>query len=450
MPALVTNSKIWGEMFGTNEMRDTFSDESTIQLYLDVEAALARSQSELGIIPKEAGKKITSAANLDFINWDTLKQRTSIVGYPILPLVEQLSLAVKDGYGQYCHWGATTQDIMDTADVLQIKKGLNLLSKDLESIANALSKIVEDHINTPMAGRTHLQHALPVPFGYKAATWLSSIDRHKKRLEEIKSRIFNVSFFGAAGTLASLGEVDGLNTQANLAKELGLNVADVSWHSIRDNFCEVTGWLALVGSSLGKIAYDVMLMMQTEIQEVAEPFLHGRGASSTMPQKRNPISSEVMLACSKLLREHHSSMLDAMVLDHERATGQWHVEWYALPNAFIISSACLSSAKYLLEGLEISKENMRDNLDKTNGLIVAEAVMMALAPHIGRQVAHDIVYECCREALKNKTSFSEVLLSQKVISNVFNKKELEQIINPSNYLGAAPAMTQRLLNNRKF
>ena len=450
MPALVTNSKIWGEMFGTNEMRDTFSDESTIQLYLDVEAALARSQSELGIIPKEAGKKITSAANLDFINWDTLKQRTSIVGYPILPLVEQLSLAVKDGYGQYCHWGATTQDIMDTADVLQIKKGLNLLSKDLESIANALSKIVEEHINTPMAGRTHLQHALPVPFGYKAATWLSSIDRHKKRLEEIKSRIFNVSFFGAAGTLASLGEVDGLNTQANLAKELGLNVPDVSWHSIRDNFCEVTGWLALVGSSLGKIAYDVMLMMQTEIQEVAEPFLHGRGASSTMPQKRNPISSEVMLACSKLLREHHSSMLDAMVLDHERATGQWHVEWYALPNAFIISSACLSSAKYLLEGLEISKENMRDNLDKTNGLIVAEAVMMALAPHIGRQVAHDIVYECCREALKNKTSFSEVLLSQKVISNVFNKKELEQIINPSNYLGAAPAMTQRLLNNRKF
>ena len=316
MPALVTNSKIWGEMFGTKEMHNIFSDQSTIQLYLEVEAALARSQSKLGIIPKEAGEKITSAASLDLINWDILKQRTSIVGYPILPLVEQLSLSVEDGYGQYCHWGATTQDIMDTADVLQIRKGLNLLSNDLDSIANALSKIVKDHINTPMAGRTHLQHALPVPFGYKAATWLSSIDRHIKRLEEIKSRIFNVSFFGAAGTLASLGEVDGLNTQANLAKELNLNVPDVSWHSIRDNFCEVTGWLALVGSSLGKIAYDVMLMMQTETQEVAEPFLHGRGSSSTMPQKRNPISSEVMLACSKILREHHSSMLDAMVLDH--------------------------------------------------------------------------------------------------------------------------------------
>ena len=233
-----------------------------------------------------------------------------------------------------------------------------------------------------------------------------------------------------------------------MAKELNLDGPDVSWHSIRDNFFEVTGWLALVGSSLGKIAYDVMLMMQTETQEVAEPFLHGRGSSSTMPQKRNPISSEIMLACSKLLREHHSSMLDAMVLDHERATGQWHVEWYALPNAFIISSACLSSAKYLLEGLEISPENMKFNLNKTNGLIVAEAVMMALAPHIGRQVAHDIVYECCRESLKNKVTFSDALLSEKAISNVFNKKELEKVINPSNYLGAAPAMAQRLLNNR--
>ena len=448
MPSLVTNSKIWGEMFGTKEMRDVFSDETTVQLYLDVEAALARSQSKLGIIPKEAGEKITAAANLTWINWDILKTRTEIVGYPILPLVEQLSLSVDDGYGQYCHWGATTQDIMDTADVLQIRKGITLLSKDLNAIAVALSKIVKKHINTPMAGRTHLQHALPIPFGYKAATWLSSIDRHTKRLEEIKSRVFNVSFFGAAGTLASLGETDGLQTQANLAKELNLNVPDVSWHSIRDNFCEVTGWLALVGASLGKIAYDVMLMMQTEIQEVAEPFLHGRGASSTMPQKRNPISSEVMLACSKLLREHHSSMLDAMVLDHERATGQWHVEWYTLPNAFIISSACLSSAKYLLEGLEISVDNMKDNMNKTNGLIVAESVMMSLAPHIGRQVAHDIVYECCRDSLKNKTPFIDALLSQAAISNIFNKSQLVKIVNPANYLGAAPAMAQRLLDNR--
>ena len=203
-----------------------------------------------------------------------------------------------------------------------------------------------------------------------------------------------------------------------------------------------------MGASLGKIAYDIMLMMQSEIQEVAEPFLHGRGSSSTMPQKRNPISSEIMLACSKLLREQHSSMLDAMVLDHERATGQWHVEWSALPNSFIIASSSFRSAKYLLEGLEISPENMKKNINQTKGLIVAEAVMMALAPHIGRQVAHDLVYDCCRKSIKNNIPFIDTLISEDDISNVFNKNELLEIIDPKNYLGAAPAMASRLLKNR--
>ena len=449
MPALVTNSKIWGEMFGTKEMHLLFSDEGTIQLYLDVEAALARSQSKLNIIPKEAGEKITQVAKVEIIDWKKLAKRTSIVGYPILPLVEQLSEKVESDFGQFCHWGATTQDIMDTADVLQIRKGLKLLSKDLRSISDALVNIIENYINTPMAGRTHLQHALPTSFGYKASTWLSGIDRHQKRLDEMKKRIFNVSFFGAAGTLASLGEDDGLKTQSALAKELDLNVPEVSWHSIRDNFCEVTGWLAMVGASLGKIAYDVMLMMQTETQEVAEPFLHGRGSSSTMPQKRNPISSEIMLACSKLLKENHASMLDAMVLDHERATGQWHVEWHAIPNAFLVASSSFSSAKYLLEGLEVSPEKMKDNIYKTNGLIVAESVMMALAPKMGRQIAHDLVYDCCRVSITKNISFIDTLLKNKEISNIFNKTDLLEIIDPSNYLGAAPAMAKRLLDNRK-
>ena len=449
MPALVTNSKIWGEMFGTKEMHLLFSDEGTTQLYLDVEAALARSQSKLNIIPKEAGEKITQVAKVEIIDWKKLEKRTSIVGYPILPLVEQLSEKVESDFGQFCHWGATTQDIMDTADVLQIRKGLKLLAKDLKSISEALVNIIENYINTPMAGRTHLQHALPTSFGYKASTWLSGIDRHQKRLDEMKKRIFNVSFFGAAGTLASLGENDGLKTQSALAKELDLNVPEVSWHSIRDNFCEVTGWLAMVGASLGKIAYDVMLMMQTETQEVAEPYVHGRGSSSTMPQKRNPISSEIMLACSKLLKENHASMLDAMVLDHERATGQWHVEWHAIPNAFLVASSSFSSAKYLLEGLEVSPEKMKDNIYKTNGLIVAESVMMALAPKMGRQIAHDLVYDCCRVSITKNISFIDTLLKNKEISNIFNKTDLLEIIDPSNYLGAAPAMAKRLLDNRK-
>ena len=449
MPSIVIGSGLWGDMFGTADMRAVFSDENMVQCYLDVEAALARAQAGLGIVPAEAATAITDVANLDRIDWPRLQERTNIVGYPILPLVEQLSGWARDGLGQYSHWGATTQDIMDTADVLQIRRALDLVSADLDRVAELLAELAANHADTPMAGRTHLQHALPVSFGYKAATWLSGIDRHRQRLAELRGRVEVVSFSGAAGTLASLGEKDGLATQSALAEELGLGRPDITWHTIRDGFAEVTGWLALVAASLGKIGYDIMLMMQSEIGEVMEPFQHGRGASSTMPQKRNPISSELMLAAAKLVREQHSAMLDAMVQDHERATGQWHVEWQALPTAFIIASGGLRAAIEALSGLEVRTDTMRRVLDTTGGLIVAEAVMMGLAPKMGRQVAHDVVYDCCRQALTGDVGFLDALLAEPQITQAIDRSELERLVDPANYLGAAPAMTRRLLAERR-
>jgi len=257
-----------------------------------------------------------------------------------------------------------------------------------------------------------------------------------------------VSFGGAVGTLASLGK-DGLATQAALAGELGLGRPDITWHSIRDGFAEVTGWLALVAASLGKIGYDIMLMMQTEVGEALEPYQPGRGASSTMPQKRNPIGSELMLAAAKIVREQHSLMLDAMVQDHERATGQWHVEWQALPTAFIIASGGLRAAREVLEGLEVRPQAMRRVLDSTGGLIVAEAVMMGLAPALGRQVAHDLVQECCREVLTGETSFLDALAAEPRIAAVIDRAALARLVDPANYLGAAPEMTRRLLARRR-
>lgn len=449
MPSIVISSKLWGSMFGTSAMRRLFSDEAVVQRYLDVEAALARAQAGLKIVPPEAAEAITASAKVDRVDWDRLSARTQIVGYPILALVEQLSGWAPDGLGQWCHWGATTQDIMDTADVLQMRDALDLISADLDAVADALAALAEAHAETPMAGRTHLQHALPVSFGYKAATWLAGIDRHRARLSELRPRVEVVSFSGAAGTLASLGERDGLATQKALAAELGLGVAPITWHSIRDAFAEVTGWLALVGASLGKIAYDVMLMMQTETGEVLEPFQPGRGASSTMPQKRNPIGSELMLAAAKTLRAQHDLMLDAMVQDHERATGQWHVEWQAIPTAFIIASGALAAAREVLEGLEVRPERMREVLDTTGGLIVAESVMMGLAPALGRQVAHDLVYDCCRAALDGKTSFLGALAAEPRIAEVKDRNELAQLVDPANYLGAAPAMVRDLLAKRR-
>lgn len=447
MPSIVVKSSIYGDMFGTADMRGLFEDDTMLGLYLDVETALARAQAQLGLIPEDAAKAITEAADIDKLDMDTLSARTQIVGYPILPLVEQLSTWAPDGLGQYCHWGATTQDIMDTADVLQVRAGLDIVEEYLERIATALAKLAEEYAETPMAGRTHLQHALPVSFGFKAATWLSAIDRHRTRLAELRGRVEVVQFSGAAGTLASLSG-NGLATQEALAKELGLAVPDITWHTIRDGFAEVTGFLALVAASIGKIGYDIMLMMQTETGEVLEPYVAGRGASSTMPQKRNPISSEMMLAAAKIVREQHSAMLDAMVQDHERATGQWHVEWHALPTAFIVASGGLAAAAEVLEGLEVRPDAMRQVLDTTKGLIVAEAVMMGLAPHIGRQVAHDVVYDCCRKALSCEATFLDALMAEPEISGALDRASVEALTKPENYLGEAPEMVRRLLKKR--
>ncbi|MCB1744673.1 MAG: adenylosuccinate lyase family protein, partial [Gammaproteobacteria bacterium] len=286
MPSVVVSNGVFGEMFGTEPMRAVFSDRNLVQRYLDVEVALARAQARLGIIPANAAEAIAAAATVDRIDLQRLARRTEIVGYPILPLVEQLSELAEEGLGQYCHWGATTQDIMDTADVLQLRDALQLVEVEIDAIAEALAGLAHEHASTPMAGRTHLQHALPISFGYKCATWLSAMDRHRQRLQQLRPRLQVVEFAGAAGTLASLGR-DGLAVQAALAEELGLGVPDITWHTIRDGFAETTGLLALVMGTIGKIGYDIMLMMQSEIGEVLEPFVAGRGASSTMPQKRN-------------------------------------------------------------------------------------------------------------------------------------------------------------------
>ncbi|MCP5154410.1 MAG: 3-carboxy-cis,cis-muconate cycloisomerase [Ectothiorhodospiraceae bacterium] len=448
MPSLVIRSGLFGEMFGREEMRALFDDEALVARYLEVEAALARAQAELGLIPAAAADAITAAVRAMELDWPRLRERTEIVGYPILPLVEQLAERVPDGLGQYAHWGATTQDIMDTADVLQVRDALDLVARDLDAVAAALARLAETHARTPMPGRTHLQHALPISFGYKAACWLGGIDRHRRRLGELRPRVEVVSFSGAAGTLASLGG-NGLVTQAGLARELSLGVPDITWHTARDGFAEVTGFLALVCATLGKIGYDISLMMQTEIGEVLEPFVPGRGASSTMPQKRNPIASEMMVAAAKIVREQHSAMLDAMVQDHERATGQWHVEWQAMPTAFVVASGGLRAAREALEGLEVRPEAMRRSLAASDGLIVAEAVMMGLAPVLGRQHAHEVVYRCCREALSGGRSFREVLGSEPSITRVLDAAALDRLVDPVNYLGEAPEMVRRLLAARR-
>jgi 3-carboxy-cis,cis-muconate cycloisomerase len=438
------DSTVYGGLFTTPAMRAVFADEARLQRMLDVEAALARVEAKLGLIPLEAAEEITARADVARYDLVSIGQGTELVGYPIVPLVKALARACKGDAGRYVHWGAATQDIIDTALVLQLRDGLDLVAQDLDGIAAALAELARRYRETPMAGRTHAQHALPITFGFKCALWLAPLERHRARLARLREEIAVVQFGGAVGTLASLG-ADGIRVMEGLAAELRLAVPPIAWHVGRDGLAEVAGFLGLMTGSLGKIATDVALLMQAEVGEVSEPYQEGRGGSSTMPQKRNPIACEFILACAKNVRQQVGVMLDAMVQDHERATGPWHAEWIALPQAFALTGGALHHARTMLEGLIVDPERMRRNLDATRGMISAEAVMMALAPHVGREQAHHLVAAACQRAVGSGRHLGEELRADPEVGAHLSGERLDQLLDPGNYTGLAAQFVDRVL-----
>ena len=398
------------------------------------------------MIPQDIGEVITTKADAEELGLNEIATETENVGYPILPLVKQLAQLCGEDAGRYVHWGATTQDIMDIATVLQMKAGIEIVERYLRTNIRTLESLAHKYKDVPMAGRTHLQHALPVTFGYKCAVWLSSFQRHLERLHQLRPRTLMVQYGGAAGTLASLGDGDeGLRVRRRLAVELDLHDPAITWHVVRDGMAEITNFLALIGGTLGKIALDIMLMSANELGEVSEPFVPGRGASSTMPQKRNPISSEIILAASKRLRSNAGLVLDAMLADFERATGPWHLEWMAIPESFVLAVGALHQADFVLSGLVVNTDQMGRNLRSTRGLIVGEAVMMGLAPRMGRQKAHDVLYEACKDAIEKDISLLESLERMDAVTSVLKREELKRLCDPVNYLGASSQMTQDVL-----
>jgi 3-carboxy-cis,cis-muconate cycloisomerase len=442
----VLDSALFRDAFGTPAMRGVFGDHALVGRYIEVEIALAKAEAKCGVIPPEAAAAIAKHPGISALDFDLLRQETDNVGYPILPLVHQMSKQCGEA-GRYVHWGATTQDIMDTAVVLQLREALRLIEDDIAELRRILADLSRRYRDTPMAGRTHLQQALPVTFGYKTAIWLAMFDRHAERLAQLKPRVLVGQFAGAAGTLASLG-TKGFEVQQALCEELGLGVSVSTWHVARDSLAEAVNFLALVTGSLGKIALDIMIMASTEFAEVYEPFVKGRGASSTMPQKRNPISAELMLAASKAVRQHAGLMLDAAIQDFERATGPWHAEWIAIPESFVLTAGALHQAKFALGGLIVDEAQMAKNLDISRGLIVAEAVMMGLAPQLGRQEAHDIVYDACRRASEQHITLAEALLADRQVTDRIDRPTIERLTSPGNYLGLAPQMVDRVLSSK--
>src|SRR5215469_4387834 len=444
MPVNPADSPILGTLYGSDAMRAVFDERTYFQRMLDVEAALARVQARLGIIPTDAADAITLAARVENLRTEELAASARNVGYPVVGLVAGLARAAGEA-GRWTHWGATTQDIMDTATVLQIRDGLALIRTALRRMVAALAAQAERHRHTVMAGRTHLQQALPTTLGLKCAVWAQPLIAHVQRLDALRPRVEMVSFAGAAGTLASLGD-QGIAVMEGLGAELGLAAPAAPWHVSHDGFAETVGLLGLVCGSLAKFATDIILLAQTEVGEVAEPYVGGRGSSSTMPQKRNPIASTYIVAAARNVHALVPVMLGAMAADHERATGAWQAEWLALPQAFVLTHGALRHAVTIAEGMVVDAGRMRRNLDLTGGLILAEAVMMGLAPHIGRGEAHHVVKHACDTALAEGISLADALEREAAVSDRLDRTSIEQLTDPAHYLGSADAFIDRVLS----
>ena len=443
MPTHVTDSLIFRDFYSTDAMRAIFDDHHLVQCWLDTEAALARAQAGLQIIPASAAAEITRQAQAEQIDLDKLRQSINLVGYPIVGLVKQLAGLCDEDAGRYVHWGATTQDIMDTGNVLQLRAAITVIERDLVTLIEKLTTLARTHRDTVMAGRTHGQHALPITFGYKVAVWIDELRRHAERFAQCRPRVLRCSFNGAAGTLASLGD-QGWAVHQALAAELDLIPAAIAWHSARDSFAEVVSLCGLLTATLGKMAREIAVLQQNEFGETEEPFVLGKGSSSTMPQKRNPILCETVIGIAQLVRQHVPSLLSAMQPEHERAMGEWHVEWDVLPHSCQLTGAALQHSIAIFADLVVYPDKMRQNLDLTHGLILAEAVMMHLGQFIGRQQAHEVVYAACAQAMADGQSLATALAATPEVTAHLDPATLQALLDPANYLGVAPLLIDHI------
>ena len=424
-------------------MTALFEEKASIEAWLEMERALAHAQGELGIIPRPAADAIQREATPDKIDISLLRERTRIVGYPILPLLEQIRAASSPDVGRYIHWGTTTQDVMDTGLALQMSRALDRARLLVDHVGAALEELARAHRSTLISGRTHARAAVPTTLGAKFAVVLAEFARHLERLHQARTRVATVQLFGAAGTAAALGQ-QSRRTRELLAQHLGLSVGHVPWHTARDSLAEIGFVLAAIAATCGKIGREVIDLSRPEIGELSEASGHLRGASSTMPQKANPIESETVVGLSVLSAQQASALLAAMQAGHERAAGEWQIEWDALPLAFAYGAATLTATARILEGLQIFPKRMRANLDADGGLIMAEAAMMSLAPCVGRDRAHDFVYEACD--LVRQCGVSLAAAIREVVGNEINVSvDLEAMLEPAAYLGEAETIVDEAL-----
>ena len=444
MPAHVTDSIFFKDLYGSAAMRAVFDDLNLLQKWLDFEAALARAEAALGLVPTEAAQEITRKAVAANMDTDAIKQGIDKTVHPLVSMIWQLSNLCEGEAGHYVHWGATTQDVMDTAIVLQIKEAFPIFEQTLDALIDALAHLARTHRDTPMAGRTHGQQALPITFGFKVAVWVAEMRRHRARLAECKPRVLVGEFAGAAGTLAGVSD-QGIAINERLMVELGLGVPEIAWHTARDNFAEFAGVIAMITATLGKIAHEVIDLQKTEFGEVEEPFEMGKVGSSTMPQKRNPMICEAILTLARLTRRHAATAVDAMMHEHERDWSSFQMEWAYLPELCIMAHGAMEMALRVISGLQVYPDMMLRNLQSSNGLLLAERVMLALGKFIGRQHAHDVIYEVAMQSFEQRAPFAELLKQHPTVSAHLSADTIDHLLDPVQYTGLAGEFVDRVL-----
>ena len=434
-------------LFGWEAIDKIFSDHSRVQRMLDFEAALAKAEARAGVIPSAALEPIVSKCRAEIFDFEALSRGSAKAGNLAIPLIKQLTSLVSTGNEDsagYVHWGATSQDVIDTATVLQLRDALPLIETDLFRLHELLCDLAVRYRSTPMAGRTWMQHAVPIVLGLKFAGWADAMGRHAIRVAQAREQVLVLQFGGAAGTLASLRD-RGLEVARLLAEELGLNLPPIPWHTHRDRFGEVATTLGLLTATLGKIGRDLSLLSQTEINELLEPSGDERGGSSSMPQKRNPVTAAIVLAAATRVPALVSMILAATVQDNERGLGGWHAEWETLPELVRVTAGALHHLLETIEGLEIFPDHMQTNLDSSNGLIFAEAATMALANFIGKSQAQKVIESCARHASSNAQHLRDVLQRNETVTAHLSPAEIARLFDPFSYLGSAAEFINRVV-----
>ncbi|MBK5399735.1 3-carboxy-cis,cis-muconate cycloisomerase [Pseudomonas sp. TH39(2020)] len=438
-------NQLFDAYFTARDMREVFCDQGRVQAMLDFEAALARAEARVGLIPQTAVAPIEAACQAGHYDFAALGEAIATAGNSAIPLVKALGKQIAANHAEaerYVHLGATSQDVMDTGLVLQLRGALALIESDLAQLGETLATQALRYVATPLAGRTWLQHATPVTLGMKIAGWLGAVTRSRQRLQQLKPRLLVLQFGGASGTLAALGEQAMPIAQA-LAEELKLTLPDQPWHTQRDRLVEFGSVLGLIAGSLGKLGRDISLLMQTEAAEVFEPSAPGKGGSSTMPHKRNPVGAAVLIGAATRVPGLLSTLFSAMPQEHERSLGLWHAEWETLPEICCLVSGSLKQAMLVADGLEVDAERMARNLDLTQGLVLAEAVSIVLAQRVGRDTAHHLLEQCCKRAVTEQRHLRAVLGDEPQVTAELSDAELDHLLDPAHYLGQAHTWVER-------